>query len=62
MAKTLTPAQRVEYADLLALGVPETVVLELDAQISREFDHPDQPDVVHVRVLVKPPKKKGRNG
>jgi hypothetical protein len=53
----LTDRQRIEYADLLDLGVPEHAILELDAQIDRELDHPDQPDVVHVRILVKTPKK-----
>lgn len=52
----LSARQRADYADLLDLGVPESVVVELDAQIDREFESDEAPDVVHIRVLVKTPK------
>jgi len=52
----LSARQRADYADLLDLGIPESVVLELDAQIDREFERGESPDIVHVRVLVKAPK------
>jgi len=55
----LSARQSADYADLLDLGVPESVVLELDAQIDREFERDDAPDIVHIRVLVKTPKSGG---
>lgn len=35
---SLTPEQRAEYADDLAAGVPEAVIEEFDAALSRHME------------------------
>jgi len=53
-ASILTGEQRAEYADLLAMGIPEDIVKELDEEIDDYIRQWKQALLAHARKSDKP--------